>query len=56
MKTYKITFDQFVAIESASGLAQYFIDDQEPSNPQHESDIDTLNVAFEALKQIYKPE
>lgn len=54
MKSYTITHDQLIALEYALTLAQYFVDDQEPSNACHKGDTDTLNRAYEALAQIMR--
>jgi hypothetical protein len=43
---------QLNAIAYALTLAQYFVDEQDPSNTCHASDTDTLEMAYIALHQI----
>lgn len=49
-----ITKEQFQAIESALTLAEYFVEDQEPSNSCHEHDLDTLIKAQKAIAEVRK--
>lgn len=49
-----ITKEQFQAIEWALTLAEYFVDEQEPSNDSHEGDIATLTRAQQAIAEVYK--
>lgn len=48
----KINQAQLNAIEYALTLAQYFVDEQEPSNACHAGDTATLERAYIALHQI----
>ena len=49
-----ITKEQFHAIEFALTLAEYFVDEQEPSNDSHKGDLDTLIKAQKAIAEVYK--
>jgi len=51
MKTYTITQEQLNNIEFALTLAQYFIDDQEPSD-QTIIDQDTYNKAIKTIQEV----
>lgn len=49
-----ITKNQFQVIEFALTLAEYFVDDQEPSNDCHKIDADTLARAKQAIAEVYR--
>ena len=49
-----ITKEQFQALEWALTLAEYFVDDQEPSNDSHEHDLETLTNAQKAIAEVRK--
>jgi hypothetical protein len=49
-----ITKEQFQAIEWALTLAEYFVDEQEPSNDSHEHDLETLTNAQKAIAEVRK--
>jgi len=49
-----ITKEQFQAIEWALTLAEYFVDEQEPSSECHKIDADTLSRAQKAIAEVYK--
>ena len=49
-----ITKEQFQAIEWALTLAEYFVDEQEPSNDSHEGDLATLKRAQKAIAEVRK--
>ena len=47
-----ITQRQLSDIEFALTLAQYFVEEQEPSNPCHAIDLDTLTRAKRAIAEV----
>jgi len=49
-----ITKEQFQAIEFALTLAEYFVDEQEPSSECHKIDADTLSRAQKAIAEVRK--
>jgi len=49
-----ITKDQFQALEWALTLAEYFVNEQEPSNDSHEGDLATLTRAQQAIAEVRK--
>jgi|APFre7841882654_1041346.scaffolds.fasta_scaffold1019793_1 hypothetical protein len=49
-----ITQEQFQTIEFALTLAEYFVDEQEPSSECHKIDADTLLRAQKAIAEVYK--
>lgn len=48
----QITKQQLQDIEFALTLAEYFVDEQEPSNPCHPIDLDTLQRAKRAIAEV----
>ena len=48
----KITKEQFEDITFALTLAKYFVEEQEPSNPCHSVDTDTLERANRAVAEV----
>ena len=48
----QITKEQLAKLTSALWLAQYFTDEQEPSNPAHADDVHTVMQAWDVLKQL----
>ncbi len=50
----KITKEQLQNIEYALTLAEYFVEEQEPSNACHAGDSETLLRAKTALAEVYK--
>ena len=49
-----ITKEQFQAIQFGLTLAEYFVDEQEPSNDSHEHDLETLTNAQKAIAEVRK--
>ncbi len=49
-----ITKEQFQAIEWALTLAEYFVEDQEPSSDCHKGDLETLLRAQKAIAEVRK--
>jgi hypothetical protein len=49
-----ITKEQFQAIQWALTLAEYFVDEQEPSNDCHKGDLETLTNAQKAIAEVRK--
>jgi hypothetical protein len=49
-----ITKEQFQALEWALTLAEYFVEEQEPSSECHAGDLDTLTRAQHAIREVRK--
>jgi len=49
-----ITKEQFQALEWALTLAEYFVEEQEPSSDCHAGDLDTLTKAHQAVAEVIK--
>jgi hypothetical protein len=49
-----ITKNQFQAIEYAITLAEYFVNEQDPSYNDHAGDLKTLLTAQKAIAEVYK--
>jgi hypothetical protein len=49
-----ITKEQFQALEWALTLAEYFVEEQEPSSDCHKHDLETLTNAQQAIAEIRK--
>ena len=49
-----ITLEQLYDIEAALTLAEYFVDEQDPSNDSHESDSNNLLRAQKSIAEVFK--